>query len=213
MSDLERPAAVPLRSYTGPACPRCGAALAPAQMAAGPQACPGCGRPFEATPFVPPPAPAPPPVRSVAEAGPEGAAPCALHAGNAAESSCTRCGVLMCALCRIDADGQALCPGCFDRLRAAAALPAFANRFPNYGGRAILAGILGCCPFYFLGIFIGPVAIYFAAKAVAQRRRTGEGERRTTIALAFVLGIAQIAFFVVLAIAIGAAFFEGVKSP
>ena len=199
-------------SYLGPSCPRCGRVrLDPAAMTAGPQTCPSCGQRFEAMPFDPSPPAPPEPVRSVAEAGPEGAVPCALHAGNAAEGSCSRCGVLMCALCRTDADGLALCPGCFERLRAAGELPSFLTRYPNYRGRALLLGWVGCL-LYFAGILTGPVVLFYAAKAFGQRRARGEREGLPGILLAVVLGLLQIATFVVLVIAVGAAFLQAGKS-
>jgi hypothetical protein len=199
-------------SYFGPSCPRCGLVrLDPAAMAAGPQACPSCGQRFDALPFVPSPPPPPAAVRSVAEAGPGGAVPCALHAGNAAELSCTRCGVLMCSLCRIDADGRELCPCCFERLRTDGELPSFVTRFPNYGGRALFLGWGGCL-LYFLGILTGPATLYFAWKAFRQRRTHGDREGLPGILLAVALGILQMVVFVILVVAVGVALVQAGKT-
>jgi hypothetical protein len=71
------PAAPPrlFRTYRGPVCPYCGAALHPEEMTAGEQLCFSCAESFEATPFSPP-SPYLPPL-ALAAAGPAGGTPCA----------------------------------------------------------------------------------------------------------------------------------------
>jgi hypothetical protein len=176
-------------AYAGPACPQCGAPLLLATIAAGPQHCVACLRPFEATPLAP--VETPVAVVGLAEAGPEGAVPCAQHAGNAAIANCARCGVFMCGLCRVQIDGQELCPACFDRLAAEGALPSARGHLRNYRGIAVLIG-LGGCWFYFLGLLTGPVTIYFAVQAQRQRRRLQESDGLAGVVFAFLLGITQI---------------------
>jgi hypothetical protein len=182
--------AVSARAYGGPACPHCGAPLLVELITAGEQRCVACTRGFEAVPF------SPPSVRVVvegmAEAGPAGAVPCALHAGNAAVANCSRCGVFMCNLCRVRIDGRELCPACFDRLAAEGVLPSARSRVRNYRGLAFLMG-LGGCWMYFLGLLTGPVTIYFAIQAQRQRRRLQESDGLLTVITAFVLGMMQIA--------------------
>ncbi len=143
-------------------------------------------------------------VRAVAEAGPGGAVPCALHAGNAAVANCSRCGVFMCALCRVEIDGRELCPVCFDRLSAEGVLPSARSRLRNYRGLALLTGVGGCLVSLF-GLLVGPLAIFFAWKAQRQRRELGESDGLVTIVAAVLLGLVQVAasLFVIVSMAIG----------
>jgi hypothetical protein len=174
----------------GPACPRCGAQLFLGDLAPGPQRCPACLLDFEAMPLAPP---APRLVVSaMAEAGPGGAVPCAQHAGNVAVASCSRCGVFICALCRVQVDGRELCPACFDRLSAEGALPSVRGRLRNWRGFALLSGFGGCW-LYFLGLLTGPLTIYLAIQAQRQRRQLEESDGLGGVILAFVLGFLQIA--------------------
>jgi uncharacterized Zn finger protein (UPF0148 family) len=186
----ERASALRRASYTGPACPRCAAALDVARLSAGEQACPSCGRPFTATPFSPP-APRVA-VESLAAAGPAGAAACAQHAGNAAVATCTRCGLFLCPLCAIEIDGRVLCPACFERLSAEGALPSMRTRLGNYRGCALLAGIGGCL-ISWLGLLTGPLTLYLAVRARRQQQRLQEFEGTPGIVAAVVLGLLQIA--------------------
>ncbi|MEA2692599.1 MAG: hypothetical protein QOJ16_1986 [Acidobacteriota bacterium] len=177
------------RAYPGPACPYCGAPLAPEEMAAGPALCLACAGSFEATPFQPPPSYVPP--LALAEAGPAGATPCAAHAGNAALGNCPRCGIFLCALCRTEVDGQGLCPACFDRLAAERGLPSLRNSLADLQSLALLAGIVGLF-FFFLGVVTGPLTLVLSGFAVRQKRR-GEGSGGWGgILLACGLGVAQI---------------------
>jgi hypothetical protein len=158
--------------FGGPSCPRCRRDLDPGRVSSGPQACPHCGRAFEATRFDPPPPPVS--VRPVEEAGPDGAAPCAAHPGNAAVGHCSRCGVFMCDLCRIEADGQVLCPACFDRLSAEGALPSARTTFRDFGRMGttlLLASVL----FSLFGAPFALGAVYAGVKELQQRKAVGEG--------------------------------------
>lgn len=189
--------AVSARADTGPACPYCGAPLLVELMTAGVQRCVACTRGFEAVPFSPPIVRVA--VQSVAEAGPGGAVACAQHPGNAAVANCSRCGVFMCGLCRVQIDGRELCPACFDRLAAEGALPSARSRFRNYRGLATLMAFGGCW-MYFLGLLTGPVTIYLAIQAQRQRRRLQESDGLVAVILAMLLGLMQIAgglFFLV----------------
>jgi len=177
-----------VRRYTGPACPRCGNEIDPGAILSNPVSCPVCLREFEAVLFDPP---APDvAVPRVAEAGPEGANPCAHHPGNVAGEHCTRCGVFMCALCRIETDGQVLCPPCFERLSDAGTLPSLVAHHRDYGHMQLVLAILGLV-IIFLGPVAGPASIYYGAKGLEQKKRLGEpgGTIRTWVL--FVLGAAE----------------------
>jgi hypothetical protein len=186
---------VSARAYTGPVCPHCNAPLLVETMSAGPQQCVACLRAFEATPLSPPETRVA--VVELAQAGPGGAVPCAQHPGNAAVANCGRCGVFMCGLCKVQIDGQELCPPCFDRLAAEGALPSARGHLRNYRGIALLVGFAGCW-FYFLGLLTGPVTLYFAVQAQRQRRRLQESDGLAGVLFAGFLGIAQIGFSVLL---------------
>jgi hypothetical protein len=181
--------------YAGPACPRCGAEVDASRMVGGEQACPRCRRPYLATPFTPP-APVRPRVESLAEAGPGGAVPCGRHAGNAAVASCARCGVFMCALCRIEAESismtlQELCPACFDRLSAEGVLSLTRTRIRDYRGLSLSVGFLGL--FCVLGVLTGPLTLYLVHRGVQQKRQMQENDGGPTLFVAALLGVLQIA--------------------
>ncbi|HEV7516285.1 MAG TPA: hypothetical protein VGR07_08295 [Thermoanaerobaculia bacterium] len=177
------------RAYPGPACPYCGAPLAPEAMAAGPELCLDCAGSFEATPFSPP-SPYLPPL-ALAEAGPAGATPCAAHPGNAAVGNCPRCGIFLCTLCRTEVDSQGLCPPCFDRLAAEKGLPTLRNSLVDLQGLALLSGFGGLL-FFYLGVVTGPLTLVLAGFAVRQKRRGLGSGGWGGILLACGLGIAQI---------------------
>jgi hypothetical protein len=179
-----------LRRVT-PGCPACGFELDPAVMVAGEQTCPVCRRTFLATPFVPPEIPVR--VRSLAEIGAEEAAACGRHGGNAAVGSCARCGVFVCDLCRTDIDGQVLCPGCFDRLTAEGALSSSRQPLRDYRGLALQMGVLGLFLSCF-GLVTGPFTIWCAVRALRQKKQLEETGGTVAIVIAILLGLAQIAF-------------------
>jgi len=158
--------------FGGPSCPRCRRDLDPASVGSGEQSCPHCGGTFEATRFEPPEPRVS--VRAVEEAGPGAVASCAAHRGNVAAANCSRCGVFMCELCRIDADERVLCPACFERLSAEGALPSARTTFRDYGrmgAQLLLLSLL----FSVFGAPFALGAVYAGVKGLGQRRRLGEG--------------------------------------
>ncbi len=190
--------------YQGPACPRCGGVLDLGQLGSGESRCPHCGLLFLASAF-----PAPvvrDRVTSLAEAGPQGAAPCARHPGNAAVGNCSRCGVFLCALCRIAIDGQELCPGCFDRLNAEEALSTARTRIRDFRGLAVSLGVFGLLVSCF-GLITGPLTLYLVRRAFQQRKHLQEQGGRTALVLAAMLGVLQIliGLFMILAMFVPAA--------
>ncbi len=176
-------------SWSGPVCPKCGAALDPQMLTSEDQVCQECLHPFVMTLFTP--AERRVAVRRLEEAGPEGAVPCAVHAGNAAVGNCTRCGVFQCALCRIAIDDQELCPGCFDRLTSERALSSARAVVRDFRSLALFTGLAGLLLVCF-GLLTGPLTLFFAFKASQQRRRWQERGGGVSIALAVVMGLAQI---------------------
>jgi hypothetical protein len=171
--------------YAGVACPHCQHPLDHATLRSGPQSCPGCRRPFEALRFDPPERESR--AASVAEAGPGGSTACAQHRGNVAVANCERCGVFMCALCRIDSDSLALCPGCFDRLSAEGQLESARVSYRDYGRMASTMALVGIVVI-FVGILAGPAAVYYGMKSLRQKREMGETDGRAGVWLAIVLG-------------------------
>jgi hypothetical protein len=159
--------------YTGPACPQCRSAIALSEMASGRQSCPRCRTSYEAIRFDPPLRRAR--VLRVAEAGPAGASPCAAHPANASVTSCERCGVFMCTLCRIDSDGQTLCPSCFERLFADGSLASARIVFKDYsrmGWSTFVVGLL----FWPLACVVALMALFYGIRAVREKQKTGDSE-------------------------------------
>jgi len=135
----------------------------------------------------------PPPdlsVKRTAEAGPEGAHACANHAGNVAATHCSRCGVFMCSLCRIEADAMVLCPGCFDRLVAEAGLPSAIATYRDYGRQATMLAILGLVV-TFVGPIAGPASIYYARKRLQQMKSMSEEGGRASLYVVFVIAVLE----------------------
>lgn len=193
MTDVITPGAPPAaprrRAYSGPGCPRCNLSVDLDRLPAGEVECPRCRHRFLAAPFHP--AVVRERIVSVAEAGPEGAAPCARHPGNAAVGNCTRCGVFLCALCRMPVDGQELCPGCFDRLTAEGNLSTARARIHDYRGMAFSLGFFGLMVSCF-GLITGPVTLFLVTRAVRQRRRWQERGGAASLVLATLFALAQI---------------------
>jgi hypothetical protein len=176
--------------YAGPACPRCDRPVAIETLTGGLTRCSVCGQEYEATRFDPPGRLER--VARVEEAGPVGATACARHPGNAAVAHCERCGILMCGLCRIDADRMALCPACFERLSDEGALSSTCVSFHDHARVALTLALIGLL-LGFTGFMTGPIAIYYGIRAYSFMRATNETEGIWRIWIAFVLGLAQIA--------------------
>lgn len=185
--------------FGGPCCPRCRRDLDPEHVLSGSQSCPHCGGAFEATRFDPPPPRVE--VRAVEEAGPGAAASCAAHRGNVSVANCSRCGVFMCDLCRIDADAMVLCPACFDRLSAEGALPSARTKFRDFGRMGMTLLLLGLL-FSIVGAPFMLGAVYAGVKDLGQRKTLGEGSavRAWVVIVLGVLGtLGGVAFWVMVA--------------
>jgi hypothetical protein len=159
--------------------------------------CPHCRGAFEATRFDPPEPRVS--VRAVEEAGPGGAASCAAHRGNVSTGNCGRCGVFMCDLCRIDADGQVLCPACFDRLSAEGALSSARTTFRDFGRMGMTLLLVGLL-FTVMAAPFALGAVYAGVKELQQRKRIGEGSalRAWVVIVLGLLGAAgSVAFWAV----------------
>ena len=199
----ESPPVARRRAYTGPACPRCRGYLDLERLPAGEVRCLTCDKTFLAAPFHPP------VVReratSLAEAGPDGAAPCAVHPGNAAVGNCTRCGVFLCTLCRVQVDGQELCPGCFDRLTAEESLSTARTRIRDYRGMAVSLGIFGLLASCF-GLITGPLTLYLVSQAVRQRRLWQERGGAAALVVASLLALLQILISLLVVLSLFAGF-------
>lgn len=155
----------------------------------GRQSCPSCGGAFETMRFTPPERRSR--VARVAEAGPAGAASCSAHPANSSVTSCERCGVFMCALCRIDVDGQTLCPGCFERMSAEGALASARLAFKDYTRMAHSFAVVGLLmwPFAFAA---GLAVLYYGIRSIRQKNAMGEPEGMTSAVLAVAAGLIEI---------------------
>jgi hypothetical protein len=132
----------------------------------------------------------------VAAATPDGAATaCANHPGNAAVTSCQRCGLFICALCDMNVGDGSYCPSCFDRVRAEGSLRGAAKRRADYAMLARVAVLLGLMPcFYGVPAALG---VWWAAKGISQRRREGVSAKGMIFALILaILELLTVAAFV-----------------
>jgi len=187
---MAAPAPLQIKSYEGPACPRCNARLTADWIHSGTVICPDCNKPFEATAFRPPERRLE--VVSVAAAlTPEGANACANHARNAAVTNCVRCGLFICALCNMDVGTGPHCPSCFDRLRADEALSPAATRYRDYVSMARVAMVAGLFfSFMFLGIPFAAASLFYARKGFKQLR--DEGRSKTGLIIVIIVAIIEI---------------------
>jgi hypothetical protein len=177
--------------YAGPACPHCERSIDVRKLVAGPQTCPWCRRPFEAVAFDPPPPDVS--VPRITEAGPEATHACANHAGNVAATHCSRCGIFICSLCRIDADAMVLCPACFDRLVADGALPSAIATYRDYGRQATMLMVMGIL-IIFVAPIAGPAAIYCGRKRLKQLTAMKQEGGRAGVYVVFVLAVLETLF-------------------
>ncbi|HVR38462.1 MAG TPA: hypothetical protein VMU84_05150 [Thermoanaerobaculia bacterium] len=174
-------AAVRVRSYTGPACPRCAKPLNHADLHDGDAICPYCKHPFETRVFQP--RQRDNAVLQLAQSGPEEGTPCAYHARNAAVASCERCGVFICSLCEMAIDAGKFCPSCFDRMAQEQAGGATQTRIRDYGSLAMLSALAGLLIAVFLGIPGAIMSWYYAIKAWRHPENSSLGRTRLIIVM------------------------------
>ena len=157
--------------YAGPQCPSCDATLDASLVQYGTTSCPYCGTRFEGTTFTP---------RErrheavqVVTETPDGvSAACANHARNAAVTSCSRCGLFICALCDMNVGEGSFCPSCFDRAQDPNAAGGAPSRYRDYATMSISAATISLlCSLFMLPL--GFFAVYWGVKGVRQRRAEG----------------------------------------
>lgn len=158
-------------------CPHCAYLIERSRIAPGENRCPRCQRRFQACCFEPPARNLR--TQAVEVAGP-GATACAQHPGNLASGHCARCGVFICPVCNIEADGQSYCPTCFERLTSDGALDTARRRHTDYGSLAALFAVLGLLAWIF-GVALGPAAVYYSLKGLGQREARGETGTRPAL--------------------------------
>lgn len=171
-------------------CPHCRFALDRATMPSGIVLCPRCRRSFEIVLFAPPERRVR--VAEVAEAGPGGATACAVHKRNVAVGNCSRCGIFVCSVCKVEADRRVLCPPCFDRLSAEGALDSVRTKYRDYSGMTLSTALVGLLLWPF-GIVLGPLTIYYGIKALQQKEELGESGGRFGIWAGMALGVFEAA--------------------
>lgn len=176
-----------VRAYDGPQCPFCEVTLPEEKLHTGAVTCDSCRNTFEATAFQPPQRPMRL-AQTVVGAGPEGANACSTHPGNAAVTSCDRCGLFICSLCEMSVGTGTFCPACFDRVRAEGMLPEVQTSYRDYASMARLA-IFGGIIIWFMSPLFAGLAMYYSVKGMKQRRE--EGRSRWGVAIYGLIAIAQ----------------------
>lgn len=177
----------PATVFGGVCCPCCKADLRPSKLRDGVQRCDSCKIEFDAYAFTPVVDPGPVIVPLATDGT---GTPCAQHARNVAESSCGRCGAFMCALCRIDSDGQSFCPGCFERLSNEGALASSRSVYRDYGRLSthiLLVGFL-MAPLLALS---GPMATWFGVVGLRKRASTGDRISRLRCWIGIICGLIE----------------------
>ncbi len=175
--------------YTGPQCPRCGVVIAPHALQNGVVTCVICLKPYEATVFTAPERPIERAIETVVVAGPASANACANHAGNAATTSCARCGLFICSLCDMNVGAGSYCPSCFERVRIEGALPAVATKYRDWASIARLTTILGLVMYFAWPVF-GALGFFFAIKGMRLRRE--QGRSRIGMVIVMLIAIAEV---------------------
>lgn len=200
-----RPAGSPGLALTLYGCPGCGASSQLEGHRGGTIECEICRQSYDA--WVYPELDEPPPrVLRLHEAGPEGATPCGLHPGNAATHDCSRCGLLICTLCRIEVGEQVLCPACFERQQEAGELPSLSRRELDYRSMATASAVLGFVTCLVFGILFGPATLVLTALAARQERRWGQRPSWAWLGAVALVGLIQLG----LGVAFGVMVFLGI---
>jgi hypothetical protein len=119
-----------------------------------------------------------------------GGAVCGAHERTPAVGACGRCGIFLCAVCRIEAGEAILCPACFDRLASEEALAGARTSFRNYSGMASLIAVAGFI-LYFVWPVTGPAAVYLTMRAIRQRKTHPDVGSLGEILVALGLGILE----------------------
>ena len=177
-------------AYEGVVCPFCKHRLHSSQLFNGEGYCPFCSKAFHGAAFTPVQRKAK--VARIIESGPESATACAKHERNTAVANCERCGNFMCGLCRIDADGVVLCPGCFERLSSEGALPSSLKSYRDYASSAAVLSLAGMFPgFWFFGFIFGPLVVYWAIRGFKQLQEMEETGRAWLMVLVILLGLGE----------------------
>jgi len=160
----------------------CDAPLEADTLRSGATQCPACERPFEATVFRPKEL-RHEAVQAVTQTPDGVATACANHSGNAAVTTCQRCGLFICALCDMNTGEGSYCPSCFERIRTGSVQTGV--RYRDYAGMAVSTAAFGL----FCWLPLGPFVIWWAIKGMKQRREEGSGIAGMVITL--IVGILE----------------------
>jgi len=192
--------------YGGLSCPRCRRPLREEQVRSGEQSCPVCNGRFEAVRFSP--VEARVLVPEIAGVGPAASAPCARHARNQADVACSRCGPFMCSLCRIDSDGQAFCPGCYERLADEGGVSGGLTKLWNWGGMAVICLVLSLVLFMtvVLPCLLWIAGVIFCILGLREKAARNERDGVVGLYVLILLNVLEGVFGVVFAAAVFGAF-------
>jgi hypothetical protein len=133
----------------------------------------------------------------------EGDAVCFFHPGKRAEHSCARCGRFICGLCDMPIGKEHICPTCLGSGLESGKLEELTPRRIVWGQLAMITGGLPLLMFFFMWPFFvitGPAAVGVAIYGWNKPGSLVKGRRRVAASLGLILGLAQIAIFVAMAI-------------
>jgi len=96
--------------------------------------------------------------------------PCAYHAGNAASTTCLRCGSFVCNLCATPVGGSTYCTACFERLHASGELRELRVRIPRPQSWALALSLIAMVPY--VALVAAPIVVWLGVRAIRNRHET-----------------------------------------
>lgn len=187
-------------------CPKCQVALVADRLREATfVACFGCGTPIRAIAF-----PAlNRPLRDPAAAAPaaEGESSCFFHTSRPAQSACEQCGRFICGLCEVEVGPKKLCPTCLTAGREAGGFSQLETTRARWDYRCLLLALVPLL-FWPATLITAPAAVFLAFR-FWKAPGSLVNPSRWRLVLAVAVAVAQLAGWIILAIAVSTDLFNG----